>query len=146
VERPFYHSGLKFECTRCSRCCRHTPGFVFLSKKDLEDIASYLGRTEEAVRAQYCRVVTFGAFRRLSLKEKPNLDCVFWEDGGCAVYPARPLQCRSFPFWAANLESREAWKRTGASCPGIGRGKLHSGAAIERWLHRRKADDPLEPD
>jgi len=146
VQKPFYHSGLKFECTRCSRCCRYTPGYVFLSEKDLKDIADHLHRSEEDIRSHYCRVVTLGMFKRLSLEEKPNLDCVFWEQDGCAIYPARPLQCRSFPFWAANLESQEAWKRAAASCPGIGRGRLHSGAAIEGWLHRKRTERPLDPD
>ena len=34
--RVFYSDGLRFECTRCSRCCRHTPGYVFLSENDVE--------------------------------------------------------------------------------------------------------------
>ncbi len=39
MEEVFYGRGLRFECTRCSRCCRHNPGYVFLSPVDLARLA-----------------------------------------------------------------------------------------------------------
>ena len=30
----FYENGLNFECQRCSFCCGHSPGFVYLSERD----------------------------------------------------------------------------------------------------------------
>lgn len=133
----FYAKGLRFECTRCSRCCRHTPGYVFLSPRDLDALGSALALTRADVIARYCREVSFGIARRISLKEKPNLDCVFWEEGGCGVYDSRPLQCRSFPFWSSALSSRTEWDQTAAQCPGIGQGPMHSRAEIERWVRWR---------
>lgn len=133
----FYDKGLRFGCTRCSRCCRHTPGFVFLSTSDMRSLSAALGLPEAEVRSRYCREVAFGLVTRLSLKEKPNLDCVFWQEDGCSVYEARPLQCRSFPFWASALSSRAEWEETASHCPGIGRGPLHSRVEIERWVRRR---------
>ena len=141
---PFYRDGLRFACTRCSRCCRHTPGYVFLSARDLARIARRLGITVAESRRRFCRVVDMGGFRRLSLREKPNLDCILWEDGGCSVYEARPLQCRSFPFWSANLASHGSWEEVARSCPGIGRGRVHGRSRIERWLARRLAAPLLE--
>ena len=88
----------------------------------------------------YCREIEIGDNRRLSLKEKPNLDCVFWDDGLCVAYAYRPLQCRSYPFWRQNLASRGAWEALGSSCPGIGKGKLHSGNEIEDWLKKREEE------
>ena len=44
------------------------------------------------------------------------------QEGTCGVYLARPMQCRTWPFWAENLESPEAWAATAAICPGIGSG------------------------
>ncbi len=84
-----------------------------------------------------------GGFARISLQEKPNLDCILWEDGGCSVYASRPLQCRSFPFWSSNLSSRESWEEQAAACPGIGTGRLHGQARIKRWLARRIVDPLL---
>ncbi len=140
---PFFREGLRFSCTKCSRCCRHTPGYVFLSAGDLARIAKSLGIDSGEARRRYCRKVDIGGFGRVSLKEKTNLDCILWEEGGCSVYASRPLQCRSFPFWSSNLSSRESWDEAGDACPGIGRGRLHHRARIERWLARRLADPLL---
>jgi Fe-S-cluster containining protein len=56
------------------------------------------------------------------LKLRKNGDCVFW-DNGCTIYPERPRQCRTFPFWAANLENRDEWTALGKLCEGINRGR-----------------------
>ncbi len=141
---PFYSQGLRFECTRCSACCRHTPGYVFLSPADLARMSAFLGVDGTEFRRSYCRQVSFGPASRVSLTEKPNLDCVFWEAGGCAVYEARPLQCRSFPFWSSQLGSRADWKECGQRCPGVGKGRLHGRAEIEHWLKLRLAEGFLE--
>ena len=141
-ERPFYAGGLRFDCTRCQRCCRHQPGYVFLSQGDLEQLAAFLGLSPEEVRARYCREVQWGGATRLSLRERADYDCVFWGEGGCSVYPARPLQCRSFPFWASQLVDQEHWDAAARDCPGIGLGPLHSALEIDYWLARR-AEEPL---
>jgi Fe-S-cluster containining protein len=33
------------------------------------------------------------------------------EDGLCTAYEARPLQCRTYPFWDVFMKSREAWEK-----------------------------------
>jgi Fe-S-cluster containining protein len=130
----FCGEGLRFTCVRCSGCCRHESGFVFLSRKDAAALAETLGVSLDEFIAAYCRWAPGERGRkRLSLKEKPNFDCVFW-DGGCAVYEARPLQCRAFPFWPRNLASRRAWDSVAAYCPGAGKGTLHPRPEIERLL------------
>jgi len=99
--------------------------------------------------AAWCRWVPYFPGReRLSLREKPNLDCVFWGtagDGdavvdGCAVYDARPLQCRAFPFWDSVVCSQGAWERVGRECPGVGSGRLYSREEIDEFL-RRQGDE-----
>ena len=140
----FYGSGLQFECTRCSECCRHTPGYVFLSEQDLESLALATGSERQEFLRSFCRQVSLGVARRVSLKEKPNLDCIFWENGGCSVYEARPLQCRSFPFWSACVSSAEEWDLHARQCPGMGKGALHPRSEIERWLKKRLREGFLE--
>jgi len=49
----------------------------------------------------------------------------------CLVYPVRPRQCRTWPFWPEVLRSRDAWDRATEKCPGIGKGKYHDLLAIE---------------
>jgi len=89
AESAFYSSGLRFQCTRCSRCCRYTPGYVFLSQKDLEALVAALGISRRAFLDAYCRKVAFGPVKRISLKEKPNLDCIFWENQESALEARR---------------------------------------------------------
>lgn len=139
----FYSNGLHFECSRCSRCCRHTPGYVFLTRSDLVRLAKATDLTEEWVLEKYCREVNIGGFRRISLKEKANLDCIFWEDGGCSMYRDRPLQCRSFPFWSQHLYSEESWQKAAKDCPGIGQGSLYSEEEIGNWLNKQVEEDFL---
>jgi len=140
MEEPFYKDGLHFECQRCSGCCRFDSGYVFLSHQDLDRLASNLSLTQDEFLEKYCVKVDMGGYFRISLIEKPNYDCIFWRDGGCAVYEARPLQCRSYPFWEHQLESKEAWENVAKSCPGINKGALHSRQEIEEWLARRKME------
>ncbi|MDR1933052.1 MAG: YkgJ family cysteine cluster protein [Spirochaetales bacterium] len=142
MSEPFYARGLHFTCRRCSRCCRFEPGFVFLSEEDLDVFTGGLGLKKTVFIERYCREVPINGNLRLSLKEKPNLDCIFWEEGGCRAYLYRPLQCRSYPFWHSNLVSPQRWDALKSSCPGVGKGRLHSREEIELFL-RKRDEEPL---
>ena len=70
-------------------------------------------------------------FGRWTLDERCNgdglYDCVFLErddegKAGCSIYPVRPSQCRSWPFWPENLRSSTAWQRAAVTCPGMAKG------------------------
>lgn len=141
MSKPFYSTGLRFECTRCGACCRYEPGFVFLSKNDIRRLASVLKSEEKDFVRRYCRIVMHGGKKRVSLKEKNNYDCVFWKDGGCIVYNARPFQCRSYPFWSTFLGAKMSWENEKQSCPGIGTGPLYSKEEINRWLALKREED-----
>jgi Fe-S-cluster containining protein len=137
-DQPFYTAGLRFSCKRCSSCCRHESGYVYLSENDLSRLANDLKMEYTAFIQTWCRWVPFdhGALagtERLALKEKSNFDCIFW-NAGCTAYHARPLQCRAFPFWDLIVSSPQAWETAGRSCPGINTGESHTGEEIERFL------------
>ncbi len=138
---PFYKDGLKFECTQCSKCCRFDPGYVFLSYNDLDRLLIHFELSRNIFIEKYCRVVDIGDQKRLSLIEKANYDCIFWKDGGCTIYEARPLQCRSYPFWKPFLTDREAWDAEAESCPGMNNGLPVEREAVEKWLSLRDAED-----
>ena len=128
---PFYACGLKFSCKRCSSCCRHDPGFVFLSEKDLKKLVSGLKMDRKSFLEKYCRWVTdWKGDEVLSLIEKFNRDCIFWENG-CTVYDVRPLQCITFPFWDSIVNSEKAWEIAAGGCPGINTGEFHTAETIE---------------
>jgi hypothetical protein len=140
MAEPFYNRGLNFSCHRCSRCCRHDPGFVFLSEQDLDLLIKGLGLSREELLRTYCREVDINGRRRVSLTEKPGFDCIFWENGGCAAYEYRPFQCRSYPFWSSNLSSALQWEALKSTCPGVGEGRVHSKEEIETWIERRNRE------
>lgn len=143
-DAPFYDNGLRFNCTRCSHCCRHEPGHVFLSANDLQRLADGLELSVQQVAERYCEIVDVELAQRISLRERSNHDCVFWVKGGCAVYEHRPLQCRAFPFWSVNLLDREAWQKLEASCPGVNQGALHERSEIDSWIDERERDPFLD--
>ena len=138
----FYASGLKFSCKRCSTCCRYDSGYVFLSEEDLKNLTIKLKMDNNGFIQTYCRWIT-GLYEpeSLSLKEKSNKDCIFW-DSGCTVYEARPLQCRTFPFWESILSSPQNWEMAASGCPGINQGELHTGRAIGEYIQLR-IDQPI---
>ena len=99
-------------------------------------MAAALGLSADEFRAAYVRRV--GA--RLSLKEFPGGDCVLWggPEKGCLVYAARPVQCKTFPFWPEHLRSRRAWDTLAGRCPGVNEGRVRSVKEIERRLKKRE--------
>ena len=131
--KPWYREGLSFSCTCCGDCCTGAPGYVWVEREEIEELAKFLGLSPEKFGERFMRK---GGLR-YSLVEKPDCDCVFF-DSGCTVYPARPVQCRTFPFWRSHLKSQRAWDEIGAECPGIGQGKFYAAADIE-IIRRGKA-------
>ncbi|MBX3443316.1 MAG: YkgJ family cysteine cluster protein [Planctomyces sp.] len=120
ADSPWYRDGLRFQCTQCGNCCSGFPGFVWLTDDELQAIADHLGQTIGETRLMHTRLYR----GQLSLAEFANGDCTFFDPAtrGCRVYPARPTQCRTWPFWRSNLASPDAWERAGATCPGVGQG------------------------
>lgn len=132
AEADWYAGGLSFACTQCGNCCTGPPGYVFLTRDEASKIAEFLGRTDGSLSPAELRRVG----PKLSLTEHANGDCVFLKqvDGKriCSVYPVRPLQCRTWPFWDSNLDSPAAWREAARTCPGIDAGRKHEYVQIER--------------
>lgn len=118
----WYQDGLRFRCTRCGHCCTGAPGYVWVNDEEVAAIAEFRGDSADEVRALHTRLV--GRQRR-TLREKDNGDCVYYDRAhGCTIYPVRPRQCRTWPFWDSNVVTPEAWQQTCAVCPGAGQGDL----------------------
>lgn len=137
--RPWYAGGLAFECARCGGCCAGpAEGYVWVEPQGIEAIAAFLKIDAIEVRRRYVRDVD----GRLSLVEQPQTkDCIFLSFDGdnlsrCAIYPVRPAQCRSWPFWPGNLYDPQQWGRAGQKCRGINRGPVHSLDEIQQKRNR----------
>jgi len=132
MTQPWYHEGLRFRCTRCGNCCTGPPGVVWVEPEEIAAIAEFRGETAEQTRGLHTRIVG----RDRSLREKPNGDCVFYErEQGCTIYPVRPRQCQTWPFWDSNVVTPESWRRTQAACPGANQGDLIPVEEITRRLN-----------
>ncbi len=122
--RPYFEmQPLHFSCTRCGRCCE-TAGeyYVFLDTRESEHIRAYLKLSKAWFRRRYLDRLEGGA---LVLAATADDRCIFLAgDGGCRVYPVRPLQCRTYPFWPELAGSRRAWQRESRRCEGINRGDV----------------------
>jgi Fe-S-cluster containining protein len=141
---------------------------VWITKEEIVALAKLLELTPEETVEQYCHKVD----GRFSLRERRNAqgqyDCIFLRDerarsgesdaggdGGdadgnritqtrrvCGVYAARPLQCRTWPFWPGNLASEEQWNAAAVRCHGMNRGRKFSSEEIakiedaEEWPER----------
>lgn len=113
---PWYKKGLRFQCTGCGKCCTGAPGYVWLTENDIERLATHLNLSREAFINQHCRYVG----KRISLKERSiSYSCIFLDGKRCTVYEARPIQCRTYPFWPQNVQSPRAWEEEQSWCEGI---------------------------
>ncbi len=133
---------LRFECQPgCTNCCDQ-PGFVYLTEDDLKRAAKFTGMSALAFEKKY----VYRTKRSLRFRKPPDKQCPFLERHGCSIHPAKPTQCRTFPFWPEFVEEAAAWKRAGKHCPGIGKGPLiQIGTAMEIAEEQRRAypDDYL---
>ena len=140
---PWYRQGLHFSCTKCGKCCTGSPGFVWVTEDEIGKMAQFLNVTLMAFKRLYVRRID----QRYALIEKKSLNhsCVFYQNQQCQVYTARPLQCRSYPFWQENLLSEQNWKHTAQVCEGIQvEASLISFETIEEFLEEQRKQEPEE--
>lgn len=127
---PWYAEGLRFRCTQCGHCCTGAPGAVWVTEEELQAIADHLGKSIGEMKLLHTRSLR----GQTSLREFANGDCEFFDGRtrGCTIYPVRPIQCRTWPFWRSNIASPEDWTETQRGCPGAGQGDFVSLAEIEQ--------------
>ncbi len=105
-------------CKECKgACCIGESGYIWVTPKEIFDIADYLGLELNEFSKTYIKKVKY----RYSLNEIEYNDgfrCVFFdtEEKKCSIYPVRPKQCRSFPFWE---HFKKNFKELEDECPGI---------------------------
>lgn len=146
MDEKFYKDGLHFSCVRCSFCCGHSPGFVYLSKRDLTELCKFKKLSVKEFVEEYCRFADYYyGTQVLALKEQKNYDCILWQNG-CSCYEARPVQCSTWPFWSWIIESKQSWEECGKGCPGINKGNLISFEQIEKNRIAYENNKPLHKE
>jgi len=88
-------------CEECQgQCCTGESGYIFLNNKEMLEISEFLTINVRELGAKYL----FSTDGRFSIKERKigeSFECLFFEKekNACTIYPVRPNQCRTFPFW-----------------------------------------------
>jgi Fe-S-cluster containining protein len=126
----FFDQGLRFECQQCGHCCTGEPGFIFVDKREIAPIAEYISQDLSCFIDAFLYPFRTG----YSIKEHDDGRCLFYKEG-CVIYPVRPAQCRTYPFWFENLRSLKKWRRVTRECPGIGSGSRYSKEQILEFIH-----------
>lgn len=138
---PWYKEGLRFKCTECGKCCTGAPGYVWITEQEMQGMADALNISVTDFKRKYTRMRD----NRYSLIErKVNANeyaCIFLKDKQCQLYLHRPIQCRTFPWWAENLTSEASWKRAAEDCEGINdEAPLHPYEQIIQMVRKKEGE------
>lgn len=120
AEEGFEYSFDPSACISCGgHCCTGESGYIWVKYHEIEKIALFLERSVEDFATIHLKKVK----HRYSLIEKKrevegDFACIFFDAKlkCCSIYPVRPLQCRTFPFWDQFKNDREEVEK---ECPGI---------------------------
>lgn len=131
-KREWWSEGVRFQCQGSGRCCvsRGEFGFVYLTKDDRARMAKLLKMTAGAFTRKYCKK-TDGVWH---IKDAEGPECLFLKKNRCEVYEARPMQCRTWPFWPEVMNAKSWSREVKAFCPGIGKGRLIKADEIRHAL------------
>ncbi len=132
----WYGDGLNFSCiSGCTKCCER-PGSVYVSEEEMVRIANHLKISIDEFKSKYTRQMDNSI--TLATTDK---GCVFVETGkGCSIYPVRPKQCSTYPFWSQIVADRSRWiQHKEDFCPGIETGNKVDAFVIERAI--KESDD-----
>ncbi len=92
-------SAFSYECRACGRCCRHKR--IAVNPYEVARLAAHLGIGTTELIARYTDGGT-------ALAVRPDVTCIFLDDGGCRVHAARPLACRLYPLGLVTTPEGEA--------------------------------------
>jgi len=140
MKTSWYIAGLHFECIQCSHCCSGPQqGFIWITAPEIKFLADFLKISVKQLRQKYLMRI---GIRKTIIEDPTTKDCIFLKniDGRkkCSIYPVRPNQCRTWPFWSDNLTTPSAWNHTAKKCSGINRGKFYSFSKIEKIRKSKK--------
>lgn len=107
---------VRFQCSRCGRCCRNVRDSVMLEALDAFRFVKYLQNTlpeksPEELLCQYAdlRLLSRGYFIYILKTVNDSGVCVFLRENTCSIYPARPRVCRLYPFALEPTERGMQW-------------------------------------
>ncbi len=113
--------GFGFDPSKClsceGNCCVGESGYIWCNPKEIEVMADFFDLNPKDFIEKNMQKVGY----KLSLKEikiAQSYNCIFFnlDKKACKIYPVRPYQCRTFPFWE---HFKNNIKEVEKECPGI---------------------------
>ena len=96
----WYKKGLYFKCLKCGRCCSRFPGYVWITEKEIEEIAKFLNISKKDFIEKYTRQVN----NKISLKENLiNFDCCFLKDKKYSYPPQNAIDGNINTAWVEGV-------------------------------------------
>jgi Fe-S-cluster containining protein len=88
-----------FSCKHCGTCCRDEMAPPNLSIHDVKRISAFLG-VDIMMLSDFMGLVPFYDYETKTYTEEIGIKmpCKFHKNDKCSIYPARPLNCRMFPY------------------------------------------------
>jgi len=135
-ETKWWEDGIRFECQGSGNCCqsRGAYGYVYLTDEDCIRMADHFEISLKEFKQKFCKKVD-GQYCLREDNDHEGNDCRFLSGARCTVYAARPVQCRTWPFWPENMNPKAWRKEVVAFCPGVGKGKKISSEKIRAQLN-----------
>ena len=106
-----------FNCTACGDCCRGG-GNVYFSDEELQNLKEYLNLDAEKWKLLVKKLINFRK-NRLHVHSSSKACIFIGSENRCRIYPVRPLQCRSYPYWPSVFESKAELLSHMKKCPGF---------------------------
>lgn len=104
-----------FECRQCGDCCKGFGG-TYVTPKDVENIARFIGAEPASFVRDYCQM----SGGQPVLAQKADDYCIFWDPVKmCTIHPVKPRMCRAWPFIESVVIDPANWEIMSGSCPGI---------------------------
>jgi Fe-S-cluster containining protein len=128
-----------FSCQGCGECCRGEDNSVLVFPFEIRSIQKNAGLSwaEVAEPPEEGEWDIEGYFHTLEWRlAKVGEACRFYQGGVCAIYPVRPMLCRSYPFYL------DRGKLMASECRGLG-GEIEAGEA-ERLAEQLIARQVIE--
>ena len=125
-----------FRCQRCGDCCRGEDNSVAVFPFEVRAIIAetgegWLAAAEPPLEGEWD---SQGNFHTLEWRlAKAGRDCKYYSENGCRIYGARPLLCKTYPFYLE--DGRRRW----SECRGLGGEIDHAEATkLAELLKRRQ--------
>lgn len=120
-KKVWFEKGLNFACTACGKCCLGKQTNVFVNPAEVKAAAAALNMQLFDFVDKYTEDREEANDKLLTSIKNVNGACALLgaDKKTCSIYRARPIQCRTYPFWTGNIIGEAEWKAEASRCEGI---------------------------